>query len=179
LLPIAAFIAVIGGVVFSRVVADEGDDVIRIEPGEYADPSETNPVHDGDPFPAFELVNTDGADVTLTADGRPMVVNLWQSICPPCSRELAAFGKVENDLGGEVRFVGVNNYDDADTMVRYAVDRGADYELLSDPDDAVGTELGILQYPVTLFVNADGEIVAQTGVLNEAELRRHIDELVA
>ena len=165
---------------WNRVVADDGDDdVIHLEPGEYGDPSETNPEHAGDALPAFELVTAGGDPVTLVSDGRPMVVNLWQSICPPCSRELAAFGTVQNELGDEVRFVGINNYDDAETMVRYAGDRGADYELLSDPDDAVGTELGILQYPVTLFVSAGGEIVAQTGVLNETDLRAHLAELLA
>ena len=32
---------------------------------------------------------------------------------------------------------------------------------------------------MTLFVSADGEIVAQTGALNEAELRQHVAELLA
>ena len=65
------------------------------------------------------------------------------------------------------------------TMVRYAADRGADYELLMDPNNAVADELGILQFPVTLFVSADDEIVAQTGVLSEDELRAHVAELLA
>lgn len=180
LLPLAAAVALAGAFVWSRTLADgRDDDVILVVPGEYSDPSATNPEHAGDVLAPFELVGVDGELVTLEPQGRPMVVNMWQSICPPCSRELAAFGKVENDVGGDVRFVGVNNYDDLETMSRYAADRGADYEQLSDPDDALGTELGILQYPVTLFVSAEGEIVAQTGVLNEAELRTRVAELLA
>ena len=33
--------------------------------------------------------------------------------------------------------------------------------------------------PFTLFVAADGTIVRQTGVLEEAELRAYVEELVA
>ena len=48
-------------------------------------------------------------------------------------------------------------------MQRFAAERGVDYELLIDPDGNLGDALRIVQYPVTLFVDADGEIVAQTG----------------
>lgn len=178
LLPLAAIVAVGGGVVWNRVVADD-DDVILIEAGEYVDPASTNPEHDGESLPAFELVDVEGRPAVLEPGGRPMVVNLWYSSCPPCSRELTAFGQVHDEVGDDVRFVGVNPLDEADRMVRYAADRGADYELLMDPDNVVADELRILQYPVTLFVGADGEIVAQTGELSEAELRAHVDELLA
>ena len=178
LLPLAGVIAVAGAAVWSRVIADD-EDVILIEPGEYAGPSATNPDVAGSPLPPFELIGADQQSVTLVPDGRPMVVNMWQSICPPCSRELAAFGDVDADYGARVRFVGVNNYDDVDSMIGYAAARGVDYELLSDPEDVVATALGVLQYPVTLFVTADGEIVAQTGVLSEDELRTRVAELLA
>jgi peroxiredoxin len=179
LLPLAAAVAVAGAIVWSRVVADDGDDVVLITPGEYADPASTNAENAGDVFPSFELTGADGAAVSLAPGDRPLVVNLWYSTCPPCSRELTAFGTVAADLSDEVRFVGVNPLDDAETMVSYAADRGVDYELLMDPDEFVGTEFGVLQYPVTFFVATDGEIIAQTGVLSEDELREQIAELVA
>ena len=179
LLPLAAVVAVAGAIVWSRVVADDGDDVVLITPGEYADPASTNAENAGDVFPSFVLTGADGDAVELVPGDRPLVVNLWYSTCPPCSRELAAFGTVADELGAEVRFVGVNPLDDAETMVQYAADRGVDYELLMDPDEFVGAEFGILQYPVTFFVATDGRIVAQTGVLSEDDLRERITELVA
>lgn len=179
LVPIALVVATVGAVVWSNTVADDEPDIVLSDPGEFLDPSVTNVDHDGDPWPAFDLVDADGADVRLAPDGRPMVVNLWYSTCPPCSRELAAFGVVEDEFAGDVRFVGVNPNDDAETMVEYAGDRGVDYELLRDLDNTVADELGILQFPVTLFVSADGEIVRQTGVLSESALRDHVSELVA
>jgi thiol-disulfide isomerase/thioredoxin len=177
-LPIAAVVAVAGGVVWSRVVADDADDVVLTEPGEYVDPASTNPANDGDELPAVELVAVGGSATRLEPDGRPMVVNLWYSTCPPCSRELAAFGAVADDVGDAVRFVGVNPVDDAETAAEYAGDRGADYEQLLDRDASLVDALSVVQFPVTLFVSADGRIVAQTGVLSEDELRRHVAELL-
>jgi peroxiredoxin len=179
LLPLAAVVAVAGAIVWSRVVADDDDDVVLVSPGEYVDPASTNAENEGDAFPSFELTGADGATVALAPGERPLVINLWYSTCPPCSRELAAFGEVAHDLGDTVRFVGVNPLDDAETMIDYAADRGVDYELLMDPDELVGREFGILQYPVTFFVATDGQVVAQTGVLSEGDLREQIAELTA
>ena len=167
-------VAGLGALVWSRTVADGGgDEVIRLDtPGEYADPAMSNPPNDGVELPAVELETADGSAATLSPDGRPMVVNLWYSTCPPCARELTYFAAVDADLGEEIRFVGVNPIDDVATMSGFAAERGVDYELLLDHDGALGDALGVVQYPVTLFVSAGGEIVAQTGPLSEGDLRR-------
>jgi peroxiredoxin len=175
---LAAVVVGVGALVWSRTVADDGDDVVRLDtPGEFADPSASNPANDGQPLPHVELTTVDGSPTTLAVDGRPMVVNLWYSACPPCARELTYFAAVEADLGDTIRFVGVNPLDDVDEMQRFAADRGVDYELLIDRDGNLDHALGVVQYPVTLFVDAEGDIVAQTGVLSESELRRQIAEL--
>jgi peroxiredoxin len=168
----------LGALVWSRTVADgRGDDVIRLDtPGEYADPAMSNPPNAGAELPAVELQTADGAAATLSPDGRPMVVNLWYSTCPPCARELTYFADVDADLGDEIRFVGVNPVDDVETMRSFAAERGVDYELLVDHDGALGDALGVVQYPVTLFVSADGEIVAETGPLSQGDLRTQIAE---
>lgn len=178
-LAVAAIAAVAGAIAWSRTIAGDEPDVRLDTPGEYVDPSVSNPPNDGDPLPAVALRSATGDEVMLDGDGRPMVVNLWFSTCPPCARELAYFAGVEADYGDDVRFVGVNGVDDVDTMIEFAADRGVDYELLRDPDNALVDALGVVQMPVTLFVDTDGEIVAQTGVLSEADLRVHVAELLA
>ena len=181
LIVLAAVVAVGAAVlIWSATIADDGDDVIQLdEPGEYVDPAVSNPPNSGEQLPDVELTDVDGSAVRLVTDGRPMVVNLWYSNCPPCARELTYFAAVESDVGDGIRFVGVNPLDDADEMRRFAAERGVDYELLLDHDGQLDEQLRIVQYPVTLFVSADGEIVAQAGPLNEAELRQHVAELLA
>jgi peroxiredoxin len=175
-----ALLAGVGALVWSRTTAGDGGEVVRLDtPGEFADPAVSNPPHDGDELPTVELTNVDGEPAMLAGDGRPMVVNLWYSTCPPCARELTYFASVEADHGDDVRFVGVNPLDEADEMERFAAERGVDYELYLDHDGRVEDALGIVQFPVTLFVSAEGEIVAQTGALSEADLRSYVAELIA
>ena len=94
---------------------DADDDVVLDTPGEYVEPgAPTNPPLPTDRLPALTLETAAGDAVELvTDDGRPMVVNLWYSTCPPCARELADFAAVDAEVGDDVRFVGVNPYDTA------------------------------------------------------------------
>jgi peroxiredoxin len=168
----------VGAVVWSRAAGGSAadDDVVLDTPGEYVDPgAPTNPPLPTDELPAVTLETAAGDPVELApTDGRPMVVNLWFSTCPPCARELADFADVEAELGDDVRFVGVNPYDAASTMTRFAADRGVSYELLRDPGFVLADELGVVAYPVTLFVDPDGRIAERTGPLRAAELRSRI-----
>ena len=170
-----------GAVLLARAVDDDGaDEVIRLdEPGEYVEPgSDPNPDLARSVFPDVELRSVDDDVVRLMpGDGRPMVVNLWYSSCPPCARELAAFADVHDEVGERVRFVGVDPVDPVAEMQRFATDRGVTYELLRDPEQLLAGELGIVAYPMTLFVDADGTIVDQSGPLDDDELRERIEAL--
>ncbi|MDF2733052.1 MAG: hypothetical protein K0S92_1688, partial [Desertimonas sp.] len=49
---LAAVVAGAGALVWSRTIADDGDDVIVLEtPGEFVQPSMSNPPNDGAPLP--------------------------------------------------------------------------------------------------------------------------------
>ena len=177
----AAVISVAGAVVWSRTVGDDDrtPDAVLDEPGEYAEPGAvTNPPLNLDRLPDVELITPAGVTGPLRIDGRPMVVNLWYSTCPPCARELAAFAAVHDDVGDDVRFVGVNPHDSAEVMGRFAADRGVTYELWRDPGFAFTDDLGVAAFPVTLFVDRDGTLVEQSsGAIDDAELRDRIADL--
>lgn len=173
---IAVPISVGGALVWSRISTSSGPtDAVLSAPGDYLEPgASTNPPLATDRLPAVEFVAADGSKLELTSDGRPMVVNLWYSTCPPCARELVDFATVHEQLGEAVRFVGVNPLDSAEAMRRFAGDRGVSYELLRDPQSALADALGVVAYPVTLFVGRDGYVLEQTGALDAGELRGRI-----
>jgi thiol-disulfide isomerase/thioredoxin len=108
-------------------------------------------------------------------------VNIWNTTCGPCSRELKYFGEVDRELGGGVRFVGVDPLPEgADgRMEEFAAVRGVDYELYIDDRYELFDALGVVSFPLTLFVAADGTIVAQAGEVSESELREHVARLLA
>lgn len=149
-----------------------------VEPGVFSEPTAV-PLADltGDRLPTVDLVDADAQIVRLHEHtGSPMVLNLWYSTCPPCARELADFAEVHDEIGDRVRFVGIDPRDTPEEMVAFAEARGVGYELLLD-DGGWVTEMNVIAYPTTLFVDADGVIVRQEGVLTDAELRDHIGEL--
>ena len=185
----AGVLAVAGVLVVSGVGADDPTPVdgefVLVEPGIYDEPVEGSGLPaegDAERLPDVAVSDLDGRPVVLADHrGTPMVVNFWFSRCAPCRRELRDFAAVHGEVGDRVRFVGVDPFDTVDAMVAFAVERGVTYELLRDAGDhgarLLTDELGLVAYPVTLFVDADGQIVRRTGELDADELRATISEL--
>lgn len=178
----AAIVAVL--VWFGRGGSDVDGEFVLDRPGIYEQPlDDVNADTSGERLPDVALADVSGAPVTLDRyRGAPLVVNFWFSRCAPCRRELRDFAAVHAELGDRVRFVGVDPFDTVDAMIEFADERGVTYDLLRDTGEHSGDrlltdELGIVGYPVTLFVDADGRILRQTGEIDADELRRAIEEL--
>jgi peroxiredoxin len=168
-LAVALVVAIVGGYLLSS--GDNSPDATLDRKASTAEPIQPNANVQGKPLPNGTLRTADG-DALSTAEltGAPMVVNFWNSTCLPCKKELADFAVVHADLGDNIRFVGVNDID-SDLGAAFARERGVTYELLGDPGGELGVQLGLTSKPVTLFVDGNGTIVHQSGVLDEQELR--------
>lgn len=168
-LVVAAVLGVGGGVLWATMSDDE-------DPAEVALDRNSS---EGDQLPDVEVLDVDGRTVR-TGDliGRPLVVNLWYSSCPPCRREMPDLATVANEFNGQVLFVGVNPLDDVETMVEFADEVGVRYELLRDPDGAFTEAIRAVGFPTTLFVAADGTVVAQTGEVDAEDIRREVGKLL-
>jgi thiol-disulfide isomerase/thioredoxin len=160
------------------------DNVVLSEPGEYAQPVDDTLRLPGVlatavPLPVVEMVDARELPVS-SADlvGAPAVINIWFSTCPPCARELADFAEVHREVGDRIRFVGVNPFDSTEVMQRFAAERGVAYEQWRDPDNAFIDAIATMAFPRTLFVDAAGMVVADTGVLTAEELRELIEALL-
>lgn len=137
---------------------------------------ETNAVVKGDQLPDVKVQTIDGADVEVRSlVGQPMVINVWGSTCIPCQKELPDFAAAHLAFGDEVRFVGISYLGASDREESFARDRGVQYELLYDGDASFITDIGIASFPVTLFINAEGVIVRQTGQLDQASITQYIE----
>jgi len=181
---LAAMIAAIGVVVIGVWATGSDDEAfdgtIQLdEPGIFQEPLDAvNPDTSGLVLPDVPLEDADGNSVFLTGfRGTPMVLNFWFSNCAPCAREVADFQAVHEEMGDAVQFVGVNPFDTVEAMTRFADERGVTYERLRDPERSFVNVIELVAYPVTLFVDADGRILRQTGELDADELRDIIDEL--
>jgi thiol-disulfide isomerase/thioredoxin len=89
--------------------------------------------------------------------GKPLVVNLFGSWCPPCNAEapdLATFA-AENP-GAQV--VGIACEDTEEDAVGFMEEYGLTYPLVMD-DGTLVQEFGIPAYPTTIFFDAQGNEV--------------------
>jgi thiol-disulfide isomerase/thioredoxin len=151
------------------------DDVTLTSGNDLAPSIGTNAAVTGRTLPHVGIQTLAG-DTFATADliGRPLVVNFWYSTCAPCKRELPAFAAVQAKLGDQVRFVGVDTFPPSDDEAAFARDRGVKYELLYDPNGELTSAVGIANSPQTLFIDAHGTILEQTGELTADRLEELI-----
>jgi len=126
------------------------------------------------------LVTPQGHPATLAAlaGGKPMVVNLWATWCPPCRREMPVLATAQREIG-DVTFVFANQGEDAFTLDRYLVEqRLALANVVLDPDKGLGRKYGSMAMPTTLFFDPAGRLVdTHLGSLSAASLASKLASL--
>ena len=112
------------------------------------------------PLPDLQLATLDERPISLTAyAGRPIVLNLWASWCPPCRREMPVFEQAQTEFP-DVAFVMVNQGETAQQAQSFLKSEGLSLtDVLLDPgSEAMGT-MGTRGLPTTLFFDAQGRLV--------------------
>lgn len=121
----------------------------------------------------------DGSSVNLRElTGKPMVVNVWASWCPPCMREMPALQAAQL-ANPSVTFVFVNQEEDRETITRYlARERLKLANVVLDRKGEFARRAGMSAMPTTLFYGADGRLVMRhVGELSEDSLRKRLESL--
>lgn len=122
----------------------------------------------------------DGETTTLAvlADGKPLVVNLWASWCPPCRREMPVFADAQQRETG-VNFVFANQAESRATVMRYLAASELDLANVTlDPYTELGNIAGSGMLPATLFFDDKGRLVdTYLGALSAATLEKKLARL--
>ncbi|TCS38023.1 thiol-disulfide isomerase/thioredoxin [Paucimonas lemoignei] len=130
-------------------------------------------------LPQVELVHLDGGTFQLQSlAGKPMVVNLWASWCPPCRHEMPVLRDGQAQYR-DIVFVFVNQGEAADVVQQYlkAAQLSLDNVLL-DSKLQVGRQTASMALPTTLFFNEQGILVERrVGELSAATLAQRIESL--
>jgi cytochrome c biogenesis protein CcmG/thiol:disulfide interchange protein DsbE len=136
----------------------------------------------GDPHRALtvEYETFSGDTTTLEAyRGTPTVVNFWASWCTPCITEMPDFEAVHQEAGDQVAFVGLSTDFKRSDAEEMAERTGVTYDLGYDSDETIVREFVTVGLPITVFVDADGNVTkVHSGPLAKDKLRGLIrDEL--
>ena len=143
--------------------------------------------------PDIEISAYQGQDVlggettTLSAvvgQGKPVVLNFWAALCPPCRAELPEFQRVYNERSDEVTILGIDigpqqflgTNEEGQALLNEV---GVTFPAGTTDDEAVVRGFEILGMPTTFFIAADGSVMRKwSGVLTEEKLNELVDELV-
>ena len=128
-----------------------------------------------------------GAENLALSDlrGKPVVLNYWAGLCPPCRAEMPEFQEFRDNFEGRVTLVGVDmgqflllgSKDDARKLL---AELGVTYAAGFTDDPHVVESHRVLGLPTTIFVTADGHLYKKwDGVLNLEKLTEIADEMLA
>ena len=128
-----------------------------------------------------------GEDTTLSAvvgQGKPVVLNFWAALCPPCRAELPEFERVHHERGDEVTILGIDigpqqflgTREEGQALL---AELGVSFPAGTTFDDSVVRGFEVFSMPTTFFIGADGSVMRKwSGILDEEKLNDLIDELL-
>lgn len=124
-------------------------------------------------------LTTLSGDAVSPADwqGRPVVINLWASWCPPCRREMPMMAEVAAGLT-DVDMYFVNQGEGPEAVRRYLSREGIVIAPVMDPGSQMMRHFAAMGLPATLFIGADGKLrAAHMGEISRAHLQAGIRDL--
>lgn len=131
------------------------------------------------PMPDLMVRQLDGGEVPLRSlAGRPLVINLWATWCPPCRREMPAM-QAAQQANPDIGFVFVNQGESSVVVRRFLATQQLRLQnVVIDPAGQLAARTGAAGYPTTLFYDADGKLrLRHVGELSEATLKDKLASL--
>ena len=130
-------------------------------------------------LPEGTFTRLDGAPMQFEAfAGRPVVINLWASWCPPCRREMPVLAEAQA-RNPDVAFVFANQGENEEAADAYLRKEHLDIEnIVLDTEMNIGRQLRSAALPTTLFFDREGELVGvRMGELSAASLAQQLAPL--
>jgi len=116
----------------------------------------------GDLAPDFTLKRITGGDLTLSdLRGKAVIVDFWDTWCPPCRRALPHLQELSETYGDDLVVVGVAfGREGVEKVRKYVNANGLTFEVvLFDPSSSILADFGGIQsIPTTFLIDAQGVI---------------------
>ncbi len=141
----------------------------------------------------FELIVYQGQEVLggdtvrlqeLLDQGKPVVLNFWAGLCPPCRVEMPDLQEVFEKYSDRILlvgldvgpFVGLGSQADAQALL---AELAVTYPAGTTMDSNVVLDYGLLGMPTTYFISPEGELVdTWTGLLTKGKLVELVEQLL-
>lgn len=91
--------------------------------------------------------------------GKVVVLNFWQSYCPPCTHEAPVVSAASRKWAAkDVVFVGVDEQDLSGPATKFMRRFDITYPVISDDGPLIG-HYGVTGYPETFFIDRQGRVI--------------------
>jgi thiol-disulfide isomerase/thioredoxin len=133
----------------------------------------------GRPLSTVSVATAGGTSAALSDfRGKPVLVNLWATWCPPCQRELPLLQRAQREHP-EVEFVFLNEGEAGSLVSAFLASRGLVLRnVLLDVKGQAGAEYGGGALPTTLLFDAQGDWVrTHVGELSAGTLTESVEML--
>ncbi|HEX8990314.1 MAG TPA: redoxin domain-containing protein [Anaerolineales bacterium] len=134
--------------------------------------------------PDFSLADPQGTRYSLAAlRGRPMLINIWATWCPPCRAEMPTieqYYRQYRQQGLVVLAVDATSQDNPLDIVPFTQQYGLTFPILLDETGDVARRYQLESLPSSFFINRDGSVaeVVIGGPMSAALLRTYIEEIL-
>ena len=114
------------------------------------------------PLPPAGQLAAMGADefegILVGLRGRPVIVNVWASWCPPCRTETPLLERTWEANGDRVTILGVASKDTASAALSFMAEFGVSYANVFDSSGDIRARLGLRGFPTTYVFGPDGTL---------------------
>lgn len=120
-------------------------------------------------------------------EGRPVVINFWAPLCPPCRAEMPHFQEVWEEFqaeGSDAMVLGIDVgsftlLGDRPQSVEFLETIDLTYPVGEAQDRSIIMDYGVQGMPTTVFINADGTVHRTwVGAITKGQLDEVIDDML-
>lgn len=113
--------------------------------------------------PDFETSGDDGQALRLSDfRGQIVLLNFWATWCGPCRIEMPEFEEIYRERADDGFVVlAVNNAEPVTKVQAFREDMELSFPLAMDEDGAIQSRYGIMNYPSTFLLDADGKVLSR------------------
>ncbi|AYH42628.1 thiol-disulfide isomerase [Azoarcus sp. DN11] len=91
--------------------------------------------------------------------GKPLIINVWASYCPPCLAEMGSLERLSKRYGKQFNVIGVSIDDYPERAQAFLTQAKTSFPHFIDRQLALENMLGANRIPLTLLVDADGKVL--------------------
>ncbi len=122
----------------------------------------------------------EGVELASLAAGKPMIIEVWATWCPPCRTQRGIIHKIAGELKEKATLVSLSVDTDPRMVADFLGGKSSDMVELMAPPETQQAFGGIQAVPTLVFVDATGKIRGvESGVHSAGLLRARVAELAA